>query len=280
LIAMTCLSTLLTGCAKKSGGGSSTGGTGTDPGAGTTPANYVYLPHNWQFVVTPSTLAAGATPYTASGVIDEQPSSSVSHYVTSVLSTNDPCFVAPAAEAPSAGVVPLDGSVNGPRMQMTSFAVGDQVVSIDAQKNAATTQLSGTYKIAGGCANGQSGTLTGNSYTDFSGSYSGVPGGQANRTIKLDALQEQLGTGLGTFIMRGNATFGGFSCFTSGTIVPGGSYVRGSGVVLRITANDAAATQVLLNGNIDTAASTFTVSSANINSGACSGSLGTFALTK
>ena len=194
------------GCAKP-GGGSGGGGGST---GGPTPADYIYLAHNWSLTATP-TKGGPTAPYRIGGVIDEQPGSNSSHYVTSVLEIPTPCYT-------GSDVVPSDGSVNGTRIQTSSFAVAGQVFSLDAQKDSTATQLTGTYQITGGCAGGESGTLSGQAYAALSGTYAGSIASQPGKSIVLNVNQETLGTGLGTFVVSGTGTFSGFTCFTQGTL--------------------------------------------------------------
>lgn len=271
VLAIAC-SLSLTGCVKGGGSGSGSGNTGGTGGSGTTPPDYIYLSRNWSFTATP-TKGGSTTPYTVSGVIDEQPGSGGSHYVTSVLQIGSPCYA-------GSEIVPSDGSVTGTRIQTSSFNVASQVLSLDAQKDSTATHLSGTYAITGGCANGESGNISGQSYSALSGSYSGTLQGQAAKSITLNVTQEPFGTGVGTFVVSGTARFTGFSCFTQGTLGTTDAYVRGNAVTLLFNANDPQGAQVTLSGTIDAAAATFTVTSATVTGGTCAGSLGNVTLTK
>ncbi|WP_083350659.1 hypothetical protein [Terriglobus roseus] len=262
----------LTGCVKNGGGSGGSGSTGGSGGSGTTPADYIYLSHNWSLTATP-TKGGSTTPYTVSGVIDEQPGSNASHYVTSVLQIGSPCY-------DGANIVPADGSVNGARIQTSSFDVAGQVMSLDAQKDSTATHLTGVYTISGGCANGEAGTISGQAYAALSGTYVGSVAGQPGETITLNVNQELLGTGVGTFVVSGTARFSGISCFTQGTLGVTNAYVRGGAVVLQFATNEPQGSQVSLNGTIDAAAKTFNVTSGAVTGGACAASLGNIALTK
>ncbi len=256
---------LLTGCTKNGGGGSGT--TPTPPVTG--PADFLAITGNWQMTGTGSAKGGPATPITLSGVIAEQGNTS-SRFTTSTLEVQSPCYA-------DAQIVPLDGQVTSARVQLGSFDVKAQTLTLDASKSSDANQLTGTYTIAGGCADGQAGNFTGQRVSNFQGTYSGTAAG---KTVAVTVLQDQNGTGGGYFVVTGSAQFTGFSCITGAQIGLGGGTISGTNVSLALTANDAAKSQVRLAGQLDLPAQTLTLSTATVSGGSCDANLGSLVLTK
>lgn len=252
-----------TGCATRDKGSNAGAGAGAGTGSAPSPpiaADYAYLTGNWKFAARDSKAAPTAAPDVFAGVVYEQGGETLPHFATSVLRSTSPCFT-------GATVLPSDGSVDSSSLQLASFSVLSQVLTIGVQKDSAAQALTGTYSIAGGACAGQTGTLTGQKYAAVNGSYSGFFDPAAKRSVVLDLTENEGGTGEGTFVLSGNANFSGLSCITTGTIDPSESFVSGSDISVSVMAN--ASTTVLLNGTIDPTAKTVQLQSTTITGGTC-----------
>lgn len=250
--------------------GCTTAGTPITGGSG--PTSYNYLTGNWVLQVTPT---SGGTPFTTlSGFINEEDDKpGVNDNATAAFQAQpSTCYL-------GADIVPWYGYVYGTPVDFYSFDVNGQFVTIKATKNAAATQLTGTYSIAGGCANGDTGTITGTRYAVLKGTYAGSLANNSAQSMQLTLAQNVTGTGSGTFFVSGTATFAGFSCFTTGTMASTSGSIIGNTVQLNFTTNDVNGSNVILSGTIDPTAITLTLTSGSIQGGDCSGSLGTGTLT-
>ena len=262
--------TLGTGCAtrdKSPDPGTGTGGTGPTPIG----ADYAYVTGNWKFAAKDSKAAATTPPDVFAGVVYEQGGSTLPHFATSVLRSTSPCYT-------GATVVPSDGSVNSSSLQLASFSVLGQVLTIGLQKDSTAQALTGTYSIAGGACAGQTGTLTGQKYAAVNGSYSGSFDSTTQHSVVLNLSQNEGGTGEGTFVLSGSANFSGLSCVTTGTIDPNQSFVSGSDISVSVTAN--ASTTVVLNGTIDPTAKTVQLQSTTVSGGTCAATFSGGTLTR
>ena len=257
---------VLTGCAKNGGGGS---GTGTAPPSG--PTDFTSLSGNW--LLTGASKAATPAPITMSGVIAEQAATGASRFTTTVLQVQAPCYA-------NTQIVPLDGQTTAARYQAASFNVQGQILTLDAQPSADALQLTGTYAIMGGCADGQTGSFTGQRYADLTGTYVGTSTAAPGKMVSIAVAQDDNGTGMGTFLLTGTAQFAGFSCFTSGQIPIGAGSISGSHALIQFTANDQAHSQIALDGQIDAAAQALTLTASGVIGGSCAGDLGQFVLHK
>lgn len=196
-------------------------------------------------------------------------------------------FTTAALQAQTSGcfedatTIPMYGTTTGMDVNLASFAIEGQTLSVNVQANSGGNQFSGNYSIAGGCAGGVSGTVTGIEYASLSGTFAGsVTGSNPAVTLSLALTQDTEGTGLGTFPLSGSATFTGISCFSEGTLAAEDGSVIGDTVNMDFTTNDSEGAEVQMIGTIDTAASTLTLSSIQINGGSCSGSLGSATLLR
>jgi hypothetical protein len=174
--------------------------------------------------------------------------------------------------------IPLEGTVQGTAVGLHSFSVNGQYVTITATKNTKATQLTGTYSVSGGCANGAAGNITGTRYAILNGAYAGTIAG-GGQSIQVNVAQNTQGTGSGNFFVSGSATFAGISCFTTGTMAAENGSIIGNTVVLNFATNDPNGAQAVLTGQIDPAADTLTLSSVDVTGGSCAGSLGGATLT-
>jgi hypothetical protein len=244
------------GCATSSNSG------GSD--IGTTPA--VALSGNWKLINPDS-----PSPIMTGGISEQSSSSSSSHYTTAVLRVTAPCYE-------SAPIVPFQGQVNGMTFQVSSFAVNDQTISLNGHADATGDSISGTYTTTGGCQGSTSGKFAAQRYASLTGTYAGSIPGSASQRIAIALMQDENPTGEGTFVLSGTAVLAGFPCFSTASIGIGDGFVSGSDVTLRLTADDAEHSSVVLNGTIDSTAKTITVGAGRIVGGSCSGSLGPLVL--
>ena len=238
-------------------------------GSGTTPPpeGYQFLTGNWVFQTSAT---SSVNPFTGlSGYINEQDQNP---------GTSDALTAALMAQAGScytgADSIPLDGTVANTAVTMRSFSVNGQYVSVKATSNAAANMLTGTYTVSGGCANGAAGTITGTRYAVLNGNYSGALTANSGQNVQISVQQNTDGTGAGNFFVAGTATFGGISCFTTGTMAAQNGSIIGNAVSLTFTTNDVNGSKAVLTGTIDPTAATLTLSSLAVTGGDCAGSLG------
>lgn len=260
----------LVGCThnSNSGSSSSTGSTGTVPADA-----YMNITGNWQISATPTT---GTAPFTSlSGFINQLAVDAVAQSTSAALLVKSTGCYADTAS------IPLSGNVEQASLSLTSFEVDGQVLTVHATSDLAGTSLTGTYSVAGGCADGASGTLSGTFYNLLNGTYKGTLASDSTKSLTLSTGQYAQGTGNGTFLVTGSATITGFSCFTTGTISAGSTnYVSGNSVVLSFPTNESSGSQLVLNGTFDVAASVITISSVQVTGGNCSGSYGNVMLSR
>ena len=238
-------------------------------GTYTPPANYHYLSGNWQFQIAPTT---GLPPFSSlAGFIAEGGGQAgLNDSTTAALRVQSSGCYSTSVE------IPLLGGTGATNVDLTSFSVDGQILTLTMQKDSTATHLSGTYSVAGGCAAGASGTITGILYTALAGNYAGSVGTTAPGSSMLLSLnQGGDGSGDGLSYIRGNAVFTGFQCFTTGTFpyatagafFPG--YVLGSTVSMNFTTNEASGSNVLLTGTIAADGNTINVRTFAIQGGGC-----------
>lgn len=257
---------VLTGCSQKGGSGSNS------TGSGSSDSTVVNVTGNWQITFTPTNSPAPIS--SLSGYLSEQGQGADQFLTAALQAQTSGCFA-------DATTVPMYGGTSGSYVNLTSFSIDGQTLSINTKSNTAGNQFSGTYSIAGGCAGGAKGTATGTEFAPLSGTFTGsIAGSNPPATLSLSLSQETAGTGLGTFPTSGSAGFTGISCFTQGTLTSENGSVLGPSVVMSFTTNDAQGATVQMKGSIDPAASTLTLSSIQINGGSCSGALGSATLTR
>ncbi|WP_212733237.1 hypothetical protein [Terriglobus roseus] len=236
-------------------------------GAPTTPTT---SSDNWEIMVTPSNGVSANRLSMLSGSILSSPSGS-STQAPAVFQGVSSCFAA-------ANVIPMDSTIASNVFQGRSFGVQGQYLSMTGNLNTAHDSMTGTYSIAGGCSDGESGAFTGTRYRALTGTYTGtVSQGGNTYTVSVTTTQGDA-TGVGSFLIGGTATFGGFSCFTTGTIPVGSGYISGSNLTLSVTSSNGAVIQ--MNGEIDPAATTVSSGNLVITGGACSGQYGPIKLTR
>ena len=255
----------LSGCEPPMGGGGSTPAV-PDP-------NHIYSIGNWQIQATPTT---GSAPFTSlAGFINELGTDpGINDLTTAALQAQSTtCYM-------NTPTVPLQGAVLGYQLGLRSFNVDGQIIMIDAAEDATVTHLTGTYSVAGGCADGAKGTLSGVKYLALTGKYRGnVTSSSTPQSMQLSLAQFQQGTGAGIFLVSGSGAFTGIPCFTQASLASSDGGVVGSAVKLSFLTNDPASARLILTGTMTSDAKIFTVVTANITGGSCAGSLGGVVLT-
>lgn len=247
---------LLCSCAKNGSGGSSSSGGGSSAAD---------VNGNWEIQAASS---HGAAPFTALAGYFHVSGSGTSQFITAaVQAQSEGCYT-------NLSDISLTGSVVGSQVLLSSIPVDSQVLSLNMQANSAADQLTGTYSISGGCANGASGSITGQKYALVNGTYTGALTNDPTHTMTLTLSQNQDGTGDGGYQTSGTATFTNDSCFSQGTLAAQNGTIIGNGVSLTFTTNDAAGAQVVMTGTIDIAADTMTFATIQVNNGSCPGTLG------
>lgn len=257
----------LSGCKVPTGG---SGGSGTP---GQPDPNHIYSTGNWQIQATPTT---GVAPFVAlGGFINESGTDPGINDLTTAAfqAQSTTCYV-------STPTIPLEGAVLGYQLGLRSFNVDGQIVTISAAEDATVSHLTGTYSVAGGCADGASGVLDGVKYSSLTGNYKGALGETASaETIQLSLTQFLQGTGDGTFLVSGSGTFVGVPCFTQATLASSDGGVVGSAVKLSFVTNDPTSARLILTGTITPDAKTLILAAATVTGGSCAGSLGGAVLT-
>jgi hypothetical protein len=234
---------------------------------GTTFSNFT---GNWVLQFTPT---SGGTEFTQlAGFIDDVGGSQ--DWATAALQGPlSDCF---AGES----FIPWYGNIKGTSLNLYSFLITGEALTITATSNAGFTQFTGTYSVGGSCANGAAGSVVGTRYAPLTGTYSGSLGTNAGQSLQLDLTQATIATGNGTFFVTGSAKLQGFSCFSSATLGSYAGTVVGSTVQLQFTTNESPSSTLTLSGSIDPTADTLTASSIQVSGGQCSGSLGGATLTR
>jgi len=230
------LSTLLVLCG--CGGGTKASGPPAGSSSSGPPAQGLNAAGNWQFSAT-STL--GKLPTTIAGSI-AQSGVSVSG---AVHLDGSNCFDHMAT-------IGLSGTVNGSDMALSSPPVSGQVVTFtgtvgDDAVYGTNSAFNGMYKVKGGCANGDEGSVTGVRIPYIGNSLKGTFTTSKDETFDVtgDEAQSSTPSAAGSFGITGTVTFG-TSCFSSGTITPGtfpsASFIIGTSVALGIATDNGTVT--------------------------------------
>ncbi len=261
------------GCSPKGSVSSSGSSESSSSDSNGTPGPFVTITGNWEFTAKAT---AGAVPFSVlSGFINEAGTSATeSNYVTMAFQVQSSTCYSNSPEISMQGGMMVDG------MDLMSFPVDSQTLTAHITKNAAADQMTGTYDIKGGCADGEQGTLTGTLYAPLTGTYSGmISGTGSSKAIQLTLAQDDQGTGDGHFYVTGTAAFTGFPCFSTGTISGENSFVTGSSASLTVVTNEVSGSQLTLHGTFDPAADTLTVASMDVTGGNCAALTGGAVLT-
>jgi len=143
----------------------------------------------------------------------------------------------------SAGVA-FTGTVSGNNVTLTtdSPSLAGQVITVTATA-ASASSLSGTYSVAGGCDDGDSGTVTASAAVPVTGTWAGSLSnceqgklGCANANISFDMTQATTAATDGGFPLTGTISYTNSGCSQTGTITSGEIY--GSFLVLNASTVD------------------------------------------
>jgi hypothetical protein len=138
--------------------------------------------------------------------------------------------------------VSLKGALDGSDISLTSSQIAGQVITftgnITEDSLTRAADVTGTYSIQGGCADGDQGNLIGHKIPFIANLLNGTltaSGGAFD--VAADVAQDSRPSSAGSFGITGTVTFTK-PCFSSGTITsgtfPAGSYVIGTSVTLEI----------------------------------------------
>ncbi len=146
----------------------------------------------------------------------------------------------------SSSVVPVTGSTSGGKLTLNTAQVEAQTFQIKATISSDGSTISnGTYKVTGGCAAGQSGSITGFRVDPFTGNYSGTltaadlagnPTGAQVATM-ANLTQSSSADANGLYSVTGPVTLNS-ACFTGFQIAT--SQIFGTQFNLVLTPNGAA----------------------------------------
>jgi hypothetical protein len=255
-ILLVSLAVALSGC----GGSGSTSKTPTTPFK--PPPSYPSITGNWALTAT----SAVATQVTAIGGYITNTNGTVSgilHILTS------PCF-ALTTDVPITGTVSTAGVVSA-----ISSAVGGQIITLSGTV-ASGSLTAGKYSIAGGCGNGDQGTVTGFIAPPFTNTYTGTFQSISGVSVGATIAAIQSGPDAnGLYAVTGTATFTGSPCFTSATI--SSSAVSGAYVDLVLANNDGSQTSFV--GYITDSTGKLVSGSYQVVGGKCSGDQGSGVLS-
>jgi hypothetical protein len=253
---------VILGCGNQTNDSSSSGTSGT-------PVNPTAT-GNWQIALTAT---SGAEPFPSlSGYIkdDESDTAAPSPFTTAEMTStaSSGCFI-------GRNSIFLFGNIAGAQLPLHSSSTNGQVLSVNATLDSSSSTMTGTYAIAGGCADGAAGSVSGFRINTISGTYSGeIDGPTVSQTLQLVVQQNAYGNGNGYFELTGNAVITGISCFGTGTLVPYTSLITGNAIQLTASTTDPSGAQLLIQGSVDAAADAISISNIQVTSGACAGSYG------
>lgn len=222
---------LLCGC----GGGYQGGGTPGGTGGVTSPSPGPNSVGNWQFSAT-SKVQGAPPPLTFAGSISLTGSAASGAVHVNGSNCFDPL-----------STVALTGTLTGSNLSLTSTPFAGQVATLtgNISDNLLTGlgQFTGSYAIQGGCAGGETGSVTGTEIPSLAGNWAGdltSETGDVNRLVVT--LAQGAPTSEGGFRLTGTAFFEAGTCFKSAKIVsgtfPSGSYVMGESVSLEIATDN------------------------------------------
>jgi len=252
---------LLVGCG--GGGGSSSTGGGSN---GT--SNSSVTSGNWSLVASSSVVAN--TSYIGGSLTQSGSSLSATMHID-----HSSCYELTTD-------VPLSGTITGSSFTLTSSIVNSQVITVTGTITNSST-LQGTYSIAGGCAAGDRGTVSGVLVPSVNGTWKATDSSTGTTvTITGTITQSATGTADGIFLLTGSFTYSGSPCSTGGTLLSD-SFIAGDVVGVDAQTNDTGGvkgeTVLVAILNNPTSPTSFS-GSYQILSGACSGETGTLNFVK
>jgi hypothetical protein len=132
--------------------------------------------------------------------------------------------------------VGFTGTVSAGATSLISTAVNGQVIAFTG--NFTDTTFIGTYRIKGGCADGEAGKVVGGNIPYIGNTLAGTFTNSANKTFDVagDIAQSGSASAAGSFEISGTAIFD-MACFKAGTLKPGAfpfdSFILGRSVNLK-----------------------------------------------
>jgi hypothetical protein len=187
----------------------------------------------------------------------------------------------------SSSRIAFTGTVNGTKVTLTSASVNGQVITVTATgtSTSATSALTGTYTVTGGCDDGDSGTLTASAVAPITGTWTGTltnctdgPLGCVPATISIDLTEATTASSDGTFALTGPVTYTTSSCSSNGTISAGS--IAGPYVHLNDTPNDTGSFDYSFAFLDSTSAPANMTGTYQVSGGNCDGAQATLTLTK
>ena len=192
--------------------------------APTTPPQTPIMVGNWQF--TAASTVPGKPPLKFAGSIGQAGAA-----VSGALHVDGSnCF-------DRLNTIGLTGTVTADSTSLSSAPIDGQVVALTG--TFADFTFNGTYRIKGGCAAGQQGSLTGINIRNIGNNLSGSFTNSAQKTFNVvgEIAQSNSASSEGSFGITGTATFD-TPCFSAGTIQSGtfpyGSFILGMSVSLEV----------------------------------------------
>jgi hypothetical protein len=169
-------------------------------------------------------------------------------------------------------------------LTLTSSPVqGAEVLTINGIISGNTLN-GGTYSIAGGCADGDSGTVSGWAASPLGGTYKGSFLSKSGLTIgtSVSITQASQPSSDGIYSASGNVTFSNSPCFSSGTFSPTdqgdpNQFIFGDFVQVEIETNGAAS--VIFQGTVDPTGKTI-IGTYQVLGGLCTQDSGTGTVTQ
>jgi hypothetical protein len=239
-----------------------------------TPTNAAYpaMSGNYQLTAT-STAKAGVVAQIGGGIT--QSSGFVSGVVHVLFSD---CYNFQDDLAVT-GTVKTDGTLT-----LTSSGLSGQVLTVKAKVSTDGSSItSGTYSIAGGCADKDTGTIVGGTFPLINGTYKGIYTTPGKSSVQVTAQLTQSPTpdAHGFFHVSGATTFVGSTCFSTGAIMTPAtdSLVAGSFFGAILKTNETSPSTVTSAGSFDTTGKTLT-GGYTVIGGACAGDTGPGSLAR
>ncbi|HEX4486145.1 MAG TPA: hypothetical protein VH088_07770 [Terriglobales bacterium] len=178
--------------------------------------------------------------------------------------------------------VPFSGSISGTNATLTSSSISGQVITVTGTVSNSTL-LQGSYTIAGGCATGDHGSVTGTLVPSISATWKAIDNSSGTTVTITGAITESSTSATdGIYGLSGNITYSGSSCSTGGSIT-NISFISGDIVAIDAQTTDTNGTtgETQFVGILNNAASpTAFTGNYEILSGACTGRTGTLTFNK
>jgi hypothetical protein len=246
-------------------------GCGGTSAAGPAPGTNT-LTGNWSFAATATTgpsLQIGAYLINSSGTLTG----------TMHVTNNNGCYPITTGKPEN---IPFTGTYNSSTgaVSITSSAVSSQVITINGTIASNTSALTGgTYSIAGGCAGGDAGSITGNEDSSLTYTYSGS---LTSPSATFSAALTEQGPDQNGLYSVATATspisYTGTTCFTAG--LPNGiTYVTGNYVYLTIVNNDVSSSVLTFTGAATSYTGQTITGTYSISGGTCDGDSGTLTMS-